>query len=362
MGLRVDGLELWNFRSFGEEKISFAEHMTVLVGPNAVGKTNTVEALQLLTSGTSFRKPTASQLIREGEKMGRAKAEMSGDGRTVDSTLELEGGRRRFLWCGKPCHAHDLAGNLMSILFSPDDLSFVKRSASFRRDELDAFGAQVNRGYAKVLRTYLRSIEQRNRLLKDPAFDPDLLAAWDESVALGGATLLKHRLALFGRLSAAASAIYGQIAAGEELACSYISSLGEVPPDASRDDLCALMADALARTRETDIRRQMTGTGPHRDDISFSLAGKDARAFGSQGQQRSVVLAWKMAEVEVSRAITGAAPLLLLDDVMSELDADRRASLISFMQKDMQCVITTTNLGYFPDELLEEAEVVHLGR
>ncbi len=362
MGLKVASLELWNFRSFEERSFSFSEGMTILVGPNAVGKTNTVEALQLLTSGTSFRKPTALQLLHEGKEMGKASCVLRGDGRTIDVALELRDGKRRFTWNGKPCHAHDLAGSLMNVLFTPDDLSLVKRSAANRRDELDAFGAQVNRGYAKVLRTYTRSIEQRNRLLKDPYPDPALLDAWDASVAVGAATLLKHRLALFQRLSVAASEIYAHIAEGEELSCSYVSSLGKLPEDPERDELADLMASKLAASREQDLRRQMTCVGPHRDDIVFALSGRDARAYGSQGQQRSVVLAWKMAEVEVSREILSAEPLLLLDDVMSELDEKRRASLTSFMQEDMQTVITTTNLGYFPKEVLDAAEVIEIGR
>ena len=248
----------------------------------------------------------------------------------------------------------------MSVLFTPDDLSLVTMSASFRRDELDAFGAQVNRGYAKVLRTYTRGIEQRNRLLKEPSFDMGLLDAWDASVALGAATLLVHRLALFRRLSVAAHDIYGQIAQ-EDLSCAYRSSLGPLPEGATREDLVLLMSDALAKGRELDLRRQMSCVGPHRDDIAFALDGRDARSFASQGQQRSIVLAWKMAEVDVSRQILGASPLLLLDDVMSELDEGRRRALTSFMQEEMQTVITTTNLGYFPDGLLERAKVVEIG-
>ena len=360
MGLKVETLSLWNFRSFAEKTISFDEKMTIIAGPNAVGKTNTVEALQLLTAGSSFRKPTAQELLHEGAEAGRADLSLRGDGREVDAALTLKEGKRRFFWCGKPCHAHDLSGNLMSVLFTPDDLSLVKRSASFRRDELDAFGAQVNRGYAKVLRTYTRGIEQRNRLLKEPSFDMGLLDAWDASVALGAATLLVHRLALFRRLSVAAHDIYGQIAQ-EDLSCAYRSSLGPLPEDATREDLVLLMSDALAKGRELDLRRQMSCVGPHRDDIAFALDGRDARSFASQGQQRTIVLAWKMAEVEVSRRILGASPLLLLDDVMSELDEGRRRALTSFMQEEMQTVITTTNLGYFPDELLERAKVVEIG-
>ena len=191
--------ELRDWRSFEERDIAFGG-MTVLHGRNAVGKTNTVEALQMLTAGQSFRKPKPSQQIREGAESAKVSARLEGDGRVVDVACVVEPTRRSFTRNGKRVHAGDMPESLMSVLFNPDDLSFVKRGASYRRDELDGFGRQANRGYAKVLATYQRSIEQRNRLLKKEWPDQALLAAWDASVALGGATLLQSRLRLFERL------------------------------------------------------------------------------------------------------------------------------------------------------------------
>ncbi|MFC2647223.1 MAG: DNA replication/repair protein RecF [Coriobacteriaceae bacterium] len=361
MGLKVATLSLYNFRNFTDTEFSFSPSMTILQGSNAVGKTNTVEALQLLTAGQSFRKPTAAQLLHDGAAEGSAKSELVGDGRHVEAALEIQHGRRRFLWNTKPCRGYDLASNLMSVLFNPDDLSFVKRSASYRRDELDGFGSQVNRGYAKLVRAYMRSVEQRNRLLKDTPIDKSLLNCWDASVALGGATLLTHRLALFRRLAQAASEIYSTISASEHLECHYLCSLGDIKEGMGREEYETRFADKLARGRDDAIRRQMTLVGPQRDDIQFTLDGRDARDFGSQGQQRTIVLAWKMAEVKVATEIRGTTPLLLLDDVMSELDEERRRSLTRFMQKDMQTVITTTNLGYFSQDILDGAQVIQLG-
>lgn len=361
MGLLVKTLELQDFRSFGEKVVGLAPATTILCGPNAAGKTNTVEALQLLTAGYSFRHPTPAQLVREGAQTARASARLEGDGRVVDLRCDVVSGRRQFFRNGKRIQASEVSGTLMSVLFTPDDLQLVKRSASFRRDELDDFGRQANRGFASVLSTYTRSIEQRNRLLKEERPDLDLLDAWDASVALGGATLLHGRLRLFERLRAKVCEVYGELAAGEGLECRYLCSLGDEALGLSKDDLRELFCERLASTRPDDLRRQQTTVGPHRDDVAFLIEGRDARAYGSQGQQRSVVLALKMAEVLLSAEVVGNQPLLLLDDVMSELDERRRDAVTRFARRGVQTVITTTNLGYFSPELLDEAEVVGYG-
>lgn len=363
MGLLVTRLSLADFRSFERLELEPSPTVTVLVGPNAVGKTNTVEALQLLTSGASFRRPSPRELVREGEKCARIDARLEGDGRVVELRCDVtrEPSARRFSRNGKRCQAADMPRDLMSVLFSPDDLALVKGSARLRRDELDAFGRQANRGYANVLAAYQRSVEQRNRLLRDEYPDPSLLEAWDASVALGGATLLAARLRLFSRLAEKVAAAYAAIAGGEELACTYDCTLGEGCEGMGRDELRDLMLERLAASRAEDLRRQRTCVGPHRDDVVFTVGGRAARTFASQGQQRSVVLALKMAEVELAGEILGSRPVLLLDDVMSELDERRRAAVVEFVGGGIQTLITTTNLGYFSPELLDAAEVVRFG-
>lgn len=361
MGLLVTTLSLADFRSFERLEVELSPAVTVLAGPNATGKTNTVEAIQLLTSGASFRRPTPGQLVREGAASARADARLEGDGRVIDVRLDVTARSRRFSRNGKACRAADMPQNLMSVLFTPDDLSLVKRGASVRRDELDAFGRQANRGYANVLSAYQRAVEQRNRLLREDAPDRALLAAWDESVALGGATLLSARLRLFGRLARRAAEAYRVISGGEELSCVYVCTLGEGLEELSRDELREVFLERLEAARADDLRRQQTTVGPHRDDVTFLVAGRDARAFASQGQQRSVALALKMAEVELADEIIGSRPILLLDDVMSELDERRRSAAVAFALDGIQTVVTTTNLGYFSPELLDAAKVVSYG-
>ncbi len=361
MGLLVESLGLEQFRNFREREVSFSPTTTILVGRNAVGKTNTVEALQMLTAGASFRHPTPSQLILAGCERGRIRARLAGEGRVVDVACDITPQRRQFSRNGKHCQAADMPSSLMSVLFCPDDLSLVKRGASFRRAELDGFGCQVAVGYSKLLAAYTRAIEQRNRLLKDERPDLSLLSAWDSSVAVGGATLLQARVRLFGRLREKILDVYGSIAGGEELTCTYESTVCDDPLTLSREELAERFLARLEEVRPDDLRRQQTTVGPHRDDVVFAIDGRDARSFGSQGQQRSIVLALKMAEVLVSEDVTGSRPLLLLDDVMSELDEMRRQSVIEFAQSGIQTVVTTTNLGYFSDELLGRSKVVEFG-
>ena len=348
MGLLATELALTDFRSAHERRVELAPATTVLVGPNASGKTNTVEALQMLTAGFSFRKPTPAQLVRDGSPRGRADLRLEGDGRVLDVRCAVEPGRRQFSRDGKKIHAGDVPGNLMSVLFTPDDLALVKRGAQGRRDELDGFGRQSAPGYSRLLVAYGRAVDQRNRLLKEESPDLGLLDAWDASVALGGAALLHSRLRLFSRLAPKVEEAYESISGAEGLECAYSCGLG--------DD-----AAELSAARPDDLRRRQTTVGPHRDDVVFTIDGRDARAFASQGQQRSAVLALKMAEVLLAEEVVGSRPLLLLDDVMSELDAARRDAVVGLLLRGTQAVITTTNLGYFSADDLDGAEVVRYG-
>ena len=241
----------------------------------------------------------------------------------------------------------------------------VKRGASVRRAALDDFGVQLSARYADLASAYGRCVTQRNALLKETWCCREMLGAWNESIARAGSALLVHRLALLDRLAAHVRNAYGLVASGEEADVAYASTLGELPQTDDREELRGWayerMLAALDERADEEIRRGVTLVGPHRDEIEFSVAGRSARSFASQGQQRTLVLAWKVAEVAVARDILGTAPLLLLDDVMSELDGDRRAAFLQLIGDDIQTVITTTNLGYFTDELLDRAKVVSMG-
>ena len=361
MSLLVRTLSLRDFRNVRSRDLELGGGMNVFVGPNATGKTNAVEALQLLTAATSFRHPSPSELVREGCERGRASCVVEGDGRRLDVACEVDRERRSFVLNGKRARSVTVVGTLPSVLFEPDHLLLVKGAASRRRQEVDQFAAQVNRGYRRVLSSYAKGVEQRNRLLRDGAPDPALLGAWDESVSLGAAALLDARMRLLSRLLPLVADAYRAISDGEDLSFSYECSLGVDPAGLDRAALADAMRETLGRGRADELRRGMTLVGPHRDDLRFAIDGREARTYGSQGQQRSVVLALKMAEVSVAGEVCGTPPLLLLDDVMSELDARRRSAVARMASDGVQTVMTTTNLEYFSPEALEDAQVVRFG-
>ena len=365
MAIVAQRLDVVRYRSFDEYTLDLSRGVTVLVGHNAAGKTNLIEALQLLCAGTSFRKPAPAELVRMGEDACRMDLSLAGEGRVIDLACTVRDGRRSFFRNGKKCAAAGVRGVLPSVLFCPDHLDMVKRSASVRRAALDDFGIQLNDQYAKLVSAYDRIVEQRNSLLKQRYCSRDLLAAWNESLATTGSALLVHRMALLERVSAHLVEAYRAISGGEDVSVRYEATIGDVASygkgEAGRVVIKDLFLEALDARAEDELRRGLTLVGPHRDEITFSIDGCDARSFASQGQQRSLVLAWKVAEVAVTRDILGRYPLLLLDDVMSELDACRREAFMAFVADGIQTVITTTNLGYFTDETLSDAKVVRIG-
>ena len=365
MTMYARDLSVARYRSFDSYRLALSDGVTVLAGPNAAGKTNLIEALQLLTSGTSFRHPTAAELVHNGAGSCKVELRLEGDGRVLDMGLSVEDGKRSFSRNGKRCAASGVRGVLPSALFCPDHLDMVKRGAVERRTALDDFGVQLSARYADLASAYGRCVSQRNALLKETWCCREMLGAWNESLARAGSALLVHRLALLDRLSGHVCDAYGRVASGEPAGVSYVSTLGDLPRIEDRGELRGWayehMLSALDERADEEIRRGVTLVGPHRDEIEFSVAGRSARSFASQGQQRTLVLAWKVAEVAVARDILGTAPLLLLDDVMSELDAGRRGAFLQLIGDDIQTVITTTNLGYFTNDLLDRAKVVSMG-
>lgn len=365
MSLRITSLELTDFRSYERLELQPDSRITVLAGPNAAGKTNVVEAIQLLTTGESFRNPLWADLVRWGSTAARAKMTAEGDGRHLEVSLGItEGGRRTFRVNGSIRRKKsEVTGILPSVLFTPDDLRMVKESPDKRRDALDALGRQLSAAYAAILTEYDRALRQRNALLKFEAPDPEALEAWTQRLVELGSSLSRHRLRLFERLAPYVSGLYGTLSGGEQLTVSYHSSVAgavsQLPERGS--EFGELFVRRLEEKAAEEAARRTTAVGPHRDDVLFKVSGRDARAFASQGQQRTAVLAWKLAEVHVVEDVTGGEPVLLLDDVMSELDEDRRRALAAFVRERVQTIVTTTNTGYFEPSFIDEATIVRVG-
>lgn len=380
MTLHIESLIFRNFRNYETLALGGLGEITVLVGQNAIGKTNIIEGVQLLTALTSFRHATRDQLIRHGSESARLEAAVSDGNRALEITLALDDKSRKYQLNGKAKRPGDLKGLIPSVIFTPDDLDLVKGSMTGRRAALDTLGSQVNKNYYALRRDYEKVIRHKNRLLKDEA-DPALVEAINEMVVTCGAQLVCYRTALFGRLVPHMVEKYCQISQGREmLSAVYVPSWARaaaaanavVPSPASaapspeehtplqRDKAREALARALHERAGEERRRGRAVVGPHADEITFLLDSQDASLFGSQGQQRSIVLAYKLAEAAVIEEVLEQKPVLLLDDVMSELDGARRAALVEAMERGSQTFITTANLAYFDRDMLNRSNVVSL--
>lgn len=359
MPLRVTRLRLRDFRSYERFEMDPGETITIVVGPNAVGKTNIVEAIQLLTAGSSFRNPSWGDCVRWGSQEAFLALEAEGDGRKLETTLTISSaGKRTYTVNGTvKRRMADVAGKLACVVFTPDDLRMVKDSAEKRRAALDGVGDQLSRAYNTLRGEYEKTVRQRNAALRGPEPDARVLAALTEKLIETGSVFSAQRKRLFGRLSSRLTDIYPAIVPGENLDAVYESSWVR---KGLMEEGEGAFAEALRASRSEEQGRGTTLVGPHRDEIRFLLNGRDARVFASQGQQRSIALSWKLAEVSVITDIARQPPVLLLDDVMSELDEERRHALAAFVGEAAQTFVTTTNIGYFEKRMIEGARVVGL--
>lgn len=352
MGLRIERLHCRDFRSYQDFKLADIGALTVIVGPNAVGKTNLLEGLQLLTALSSFRNPSTEHLVREGAKAGLFAIDVCGDGRQLSLEFHVKHDAREYRLNGKKKRPGDLRGLLPSVMFSPDDLQLVKGSQSVRRAQADHLGSQLSTNYQAVRKDYEKVLRQKNRCLKEDGSAPYLWSI-NDVLATVGSQLYRLRYSMLSSLEPYLRDSYARISGGsEEVSLAYVPSwlrdgvdFSRVPeiPAFSRSEARNSLLAALERDSLKERERRACTQGPQLDGIEFYLDGRCARSFASQGQQRSLVLALKIAEVELIRERLGQAPVLLLDDVMSELDGSRREALLSLMSGETQTFITATN-------------------
>jgi DNA replication and repair protein RecF len=361
--VRITRIELTDFRNYEALSLEPSETLTVLVGPNAAGKTNIVEAIQLATSTRSFRRPELADVVRWGTEKARVSIRAEEGQRLLEIDLEIDAeGRRTYTVNGQVKRRFsEVAGIMPSVVFTPDDLGMVKGPAERRRTAVDDLGEQLSPTYGALRRDYGRSVRQRNAVLKDGG-SPAELEAWTEQMVALGSQLVVHRIRLLDRLMQRAAERYAEMAAGEELAFTYADRCAlNTCERLEAGEVAEAIRGELHRRRHEEHRRLVTLVGPHRDDIVLTVRGKDARAYASQGQQRTIALAWKLAEVAVVEDVLRREPILLLDDVMSELDADRREALSEVVTSQIQTFVTTTNTGYFTGDMLNKALVIPIG-
>jgi DNA replication and repair protein RecF len=350
----LTSVSLFAFRNYTKQAVPLAPGINLFLGANAQGKTNLLEAIYLAATGRSPRSSVLADMVMWEHPAARVVlefAETLGGADSVEHVLEVRLDRdtgprtkRRLTFDRKPISAQALAGRLKTVLFHPEEMGLIRGSGEGRRRLLNSLMSQFEVGFSGLLSRYGRVIEQRNQLLKRIAQNmepPESLAWWTEEVGRVGAELITARRRCLAQLSPLVSARYDDIAGGDELELRYAPSV-----DHATDPAAAIVAELHGRERE-EIARGLTVAGPHRDDISFQLGGLPAAGHASQGQQRTAILAFKLAEVELLSA-DSVAPVLLLDDVMSELDAPRREHLLALVDRASQAVITSAEESYFP--------------
>lgn len=339
----LTALRLADFRNYAALDFAPAPGLNVFAGPNAQGKSNLLEAIAMLATGKSFRARREVELIRDGA----ARAQIAGEARIPAGTITLHasivrtgtGARKAFDVNDSPVGFAGFLGRARVVTFIPADLQLVAGGPALRRTFLNGALAQLSPAYYRALARYGKIVQQKAALLRG-AIAPDraLLLAYNDELLDPGAALMSARAAFVADIAAAASGVYERwLGARERIEIAYAPN---VALDGGEPQ--AALAAALAANVEAELRRKTTLVGPHRDDVRLTIAGRPLDAFGSQGQQRTAVLALKVAEYETMRTRAGDAPILLLDDVLSELDAERAGGFLAAVGSYEQAFLTTT--------------------
>jgi len=332
--MRLERISLSGFRNYDEETAEFSPGVNVISGANAQGKTNLLEAVYLLTGAHSFRTRFDKDLIGFGCDWADILADVDSGGRKQTIRILLRRGQRRTVTVNavKKTSA-ELAGVMTAVLFSPDDLYLIKEGAAARRRLMDTAISQLRSGYARTLSDFNRFYENKTRILKDWREKPRLLDTLDEfsdGLARCSAKLIRYRASFTERLSELSAPIHSDFSGGSEtLSLTYKTVSSVTDPTAPAQEIYYQICEHQERHRQAELDAGQCLTGAHRDDIEISINGAPARTFASQGQTRTAALSIKLAEREIFRSETGEYPVLLLDDVLSELDAGRQSFVLN---------------------------------
>ncbi|GMA50738.1 DNA replication and repair protein RecF [Alicyclobacillus contaminans] len=354
--MHVQSLTLTNYRNYETLHIAFSPSVNVFVGENAQGKTNALEAIYFLAMGKSHRTHRDADCIRWNCSDAQIQSEVFVHGKVRRLQIDFHQGAKRASVNGvNQAKMTDFVGQFQVVLFAPEDLQLVKGGPQGRRRFIDMELGQTYPKYLYHLSQYQRALQQRNSLLKNMLPNASaLLDVLDAQLVEHGSEVLLRRLRFLDRMKQLAADIYTSISDGrEELALDYACSVAPMtdsePPDKSR--IQSLFSAALERRRSADMQAGHTTVGPHRDDLLFTLNGQPVQSFASQGQQRTIALSLRLAEIDLIQQEVGEYPVLLLDDVLSELDDIRQRNLVFNMSQKVQTIVTTTSLFQLRDKL-----------
>jgi len=372
----IDHLSLTNFRNFRSLDLTLAEGPTVLIGDNAQGKSNLLEAVYLLSTSRSPWATRDNEMVswytlEDDLPLARARGGVKRDHRDIALEVIISGQgantatdpgsgaatgnitvRKQLRVNGVPKRASDFIGQAAAVIFGPQETQIISDTPSVRRRFIDMALSQVEPRYTRALQKYNKVLVQRNHLLRrieEGQSSPDELEFWDDSLAIGGAEVLCHRLSAMERVSAISAVVHEDLTGGKEhLSCYYQSNIaGEedvLASNLSAGEIYRAFLKSLSKARTKDIRQGQTTVGPHRDDIKILIDGHPADLYGSRGQQRTAALSLKLAEARFMEERLGEQPMLLLDDVFSELDSSRRGYLMDVARGHQQVIITTTDV------------------
>ena len=333
--MKINSLRLQNFRNYKDETIEFDPGINVIVGENAQGKTNLLEAVGYVSRAQSDRARADREMIRFGEKDARIEANVFSRDRNFCIEIELCTGKRRKIQINRvPAkRASELTGVLGTVFFCPEDLMLIREGAAERRRFMDRSLCQLRPKYAAALAEYNRVYEHKTRILRDSEEHPTLLDALPEfnsRMAVAGAVLIHYRARYCERLLHYASAAHRECSGGkEELTLGYETVKTVTDPFADQKTLIEQLAEHQKSHEAAELASRLCLSGPHKDDINVLIGGEEARKYSSQGQTRTAALSLKLAERDIYSEITGQAPVLLLDDVLSELDPKRQEFVLN---------------------------------
>ncbi len=350
----IKSLELADFRNYDSLHIDFSSGTNILYGDNAQGKTNILEAIYLSATTKSHKGSKDKDIVNFYKEESHIRTYLEKDGVEIRVDMHLRKSKSKGIAIDgqKIRKAAELLGLLNVVFFSPEDLSIIKNGPAERRRFVDMELCQLDQFYLYNLNHYNKIVNQRNRLLKDMYFNPslrDTLNIWDSQLISFGSKIIERRKLFVEQLNEIIFDIHKKLSGGkEDLTIHY-------EPDVLIEDY----EKTLAVNQERDVKLKQTVTGPHRDDFSFIVGDIDIRKFGSQGQQRTAALSLKLSEIELVRKMTKDNPVLLLDDVLSELDSSRQNYLLSTIG-DIQTIITCTGLDEFVNNRFEIDRVFHI--
>lgn len=363
-------LHLRQFRNYEAQDVAFDAPKTILVGDNAQGKSNLLEAVELLSTLRSHRVSRDRDLISDDGAIAQVTAILARDSGQFDLSLTLRSrGRRTVALNGQTLRRQlDFLSILNVVQFSSLDLELVRGGPQERRNWLDRLLIQLEPVYAYILQQYHQVLKQRNALLKrgrGGERPPEELAVWDAQLAVTGSRVVRRRDRVLERLVPLARKWHHAISGSTETLdityCPNICSRDTPDPEFSRWQPERVRQEFLKKIADRAIAERHQGitlVGPHRDDVAFTINKTPARQYGSAGQQRTLVLALKLAELELIEAVVGEPPLLLLDDVLAELDPNRQNQLLEAIQERFQTLITTTHLGSFDPQWLQHSQIL----